>query len=264
MQCAGGSPPVDCGQPGGVLLPRHRRGGRGLLRHVCAFMLVVAPTPVRGAYFYVEEGKTRCFQENILQHQVLKMTYSMQDKEVLKVNDTHGSSSSQCKILMKNPHGEVVQTHSLLHEKHQGVIGHAAQVDGYHSVCMECVAQDWFTFGRRKMKWSITFDVLGEGFDKLLNPGKMASLQNVKDAQNTVEQVMERMSAISMENDYEKNFEIGFVHVSESVNTDVAAFKLLQVLLIAGVTAFQIHNLSRFLRRNRLFECLPMRGKPVL
>merc|ERR1719350_2024590 len=101
------------------------------------------------------------------------------------------------------------------------------------------------------MKWQITFDVLGEGFGKLIDASKIATLAVLKDKQAYVEQVLERISAISMENDYERTFEPGFVRISESLNTDVLAFKLLQVVLVACITAFQIHNLSRFLRRNR-------------
>merc|ERR1712094_116550 len=90
-----------------------------------------------------------------------------------------------------------------------------------------------------------------------------ASMSQLQGTQASVEELIERISAISTENEYEKSFEAQFVRTSDAVNTDVAAFKLVQVLLITVVTAFQIHHLSGFLQRHRLFDCcLPFSNKP--
>mmetsp|Transcript_107977 Transcript_107977/g.196546 ORF Transcript_107977/g.196546 Transcript_107977/m.196546 type:complete len:253 (-) Transcript_107977:45-803(-) len=236
----------------GALGSRPARGH--LLRWACletaCILCLLMPRGAQGAYFYVEEGQEKCFKEHILFHQVLRMTYSMHDKEVLeKDKATH----SDCKILMRNPEGKVVKEHALVSDNHQGVLAHAAQVGGEHSICMTCQPQAWF--GRRKMRWSIAFDVLGE--ESTVNPNleTAASMVHIQGTQVGVEELIERISAISTENDYEKGFEGQFVRTSDAVNTDVAAFKLVQVLLITIVTAFQIHHLSRFLQRQRIFDC---------
>merc|ERR1719261_2041204 len=82
-----------------------------------------------------------------------------------------------------------------------------------------------------------------------------ASAKQLQGTQASVEELIERISAINTENEFEKSFEGQFVRTSDAVNTDVAAFKLLQVLLITIVTAFEIHHLSRFLQRHRNFDC---------
>ncbi|CAJ1346999.1 unnamed protein product [Effrenium voratum] len=115
---------------------------------------------------------------------------------------------------------------------------------------------------------SIAFDVLGASSLGLLqDPKNAASLTHLKGTQAQVGLILERINAISTENDYEKAFEAKFVKASEAVNMDVAAFKTLQILLITGVAAFQIQNLARFLHRNKFLECclpIAMRVKPVV
>lgn len=231
------------------------RPGRGnllwfaRLETACILCLLV-PRGTQGAYFFVEEGQEKCFKEHILFHQVLRMTYSMHDKEVLEQDK---ATRSDCKITMKNPNDQVVKEHALMTDNHQGALAHAAQVEGEHTVCMMCQPQAWF--GRRKMRWSIAFDVLGEESTVTPDLKTAASMVHIQGTQVGVEELIERISAISTENDYEKGFEGQFVRTSDAVNTDVAAFKLVQVLLITIVTAFQIHHLSRFLQRHRMFDC---------
>merc|ERR1740138_866770 len=134
------------------------------------------------------------------------MTYSMHDKEVL--HET-AEKPSDCKITLKNPNGEVVKEHALGSDNHMGALAHSAQISGEHSVCMKCQAQDWLNFGGRKMRWSIAFDILGGeagGLGGAPDPARLASLAHLKGAQAGVEELVERLQAISSENDYEKYF----------------------------------------------------------
>lgn len=224
-----------------------------LLSWICA---------ARAAYFFVEEGSERCFQQDVLENQVLRIAYSMQDKEVL--------SGAECKILVKSPAAEVVKDHALV-DSHDGVLALIPKSEGAHSICVHCAAKDrlasWVGAGR-KLRWSIAFDVLGASSLGLLSdPKNVAHLSDLKGAQAQVDLLLERINAISTENDYEKAFEAKFVKASEAVNMDVAAFKFLQIILITGVTAFQIHNLAKFLQRNKFLECclpIAMRMKPVI
>jgi len=233
---------------------------RGLppLRRIC-FLLLAAPS--EAAYFHVEEGHERCFQESILLHQVLKMTYEMHDKEVLVAN---AEKASDCKIILKNPDGEVVKEHALVSENHRGVLAHAAQKEGSHSVCMSCHPQEWFE--RRKMRWTIAFDVLGENAIPGPKTKNLASLTSLKGTQNGVEQLMDRISAINTENNYERSQEIKFSRTTDLLNAEVAGLKMIQILCIVIVTGFQIHMVAQFLQRNRCFEfsCLPTRHKAMI
>lgn len=213
--------------------------------------------PARAAYFFIEEGKERCFQEDITLHQVLRMSYSMHDKAVL---DDASEGTSECKITVKNPDGKVVKEHALLKDNHEGVLAMAAQSEGSHSVCMKCESQSYFG-KQRKMRWSIVFDVLGTGLSSVPDVKKLASVANLKKPQDGIEQLLERVSAIFNENDYERNFEAKFVRASDAVNSDITGFKVFQIILIIGVSAFQITHLAQFLKSRMLdcgIGCMPM------
>merc|ERR1719352_2064064 len=134
------------------------------------------------------------------------MTYSMHDKEVLE----EGSEvSSECKIIMKNPDGKVVKEHALVSDNHKGALAHAAQESGSIAVCLKCYKENWF--GGRKMRWSIAFDVLGEKSAGVPDLKAAASVKQLQGTQAGIEELVERISAINTENEYEKTFEGQFV-----------------------------------------------------
>jgi len=210
--------------------------------------------PARSAYFMVEEGSEKCFQQDLLQHQVLRIVYNMNDKEVLHMAD--------CRILVKNPEEQVVKDHALGTDLHEGALALVTKGEGLHSICAHCAGPgSIFTMEeKKKLRWSIALDVLGDDGSGLLpDPKNLASLSHFKDAKASMDLLMERMEAIRGENDFEKNFEARFVKTSEAVNTDMAAFKFLQILLITGVATFQVYNLSQFLHRSKFLTCcLPL------
>ncbi|CAK9097977.1 unnamed protein product [Durusdinium trenchii] len=185
----------------------------------------------------------------------------MNDKEVL--------NKAECKILVKSPSDEVVKDHALV-DSHDGVLALVPKEPGPYSICVKCAGQGLLSSlgGGRKLRWSIAFEVLGASSLGLLpDPRNAAHLSHLKGTQAQVDVLLERINAISVENDYEKAFEAKFVKASEAVNMDVAAFKFLQIILITGVTAFQIHNLAKFLQRNKFLECclpIAMRMKPMV
>jgi len=232
---------------------------RGLLLALAASLAA----PVRAAYFLVEDGKERCFTENILNHQVLRMRYSMRDTVVLVDRDI---KKSQCRIFVRNPSGKVVMEHVLLERNVQDALAFLAQAEGEHKICLICDSEDWFGLQRKETKWSIAFDVIGAGGIGDADPARLASLAHLKGTQALVEVALSRVQALSSENEYEQAAEARFVRTSEAVNFDVRAFKVLQVMLILFVTAFQLQNLARFLRKNAMgcMGCLPFRNVPIL
>jgi len=227
------------------------------------WLLLAMVVPSRGAYFYVVEGTDKCFQQQVVEHQVLRMSYVMHgDKE------STTDEEPDCRIILKDPHEKVVKEHAVVNSTREGALAHAAQEDGPHQVCLSCEPKEWFS--RRKLQWSVAFDILGQGFRGPLDARTMKSLATLsafKGTQAGVELLMDRVSAISSENDYERNFEVKFMKTSEAVNTDVAMFKVLEVVLITAVTAYQIHHLAKFLQRSHLDSCggcLPTCVRPVV
>merc|ERR1719188_2053253 len=96
------------------------------------------------------------------------------------------------------------------------------------------------------MKWSIAFEVLGSEFSRVdpAMAAKMARMSHLKGPQAALESALERLAALSSESAYEKEFETKFSKTADALNLDMMAF--------------QISNLSQFLRRNQcLSMCLP-------
>eukprot|EP00928_Gymnodinium_smaydae_P013378 TRINITY_DN14882_c0_g1_i1.p1 TRINITY_DN14882_c0_g1~~TRINITY_DN14882_c0_g1_i1.p1 ORF type:complete len:284 (-),score=65.20 TRINITY_DN14882_c0_g1_i1:49-900(-) len=237
-------------------------GAAALRARLLAALALLLPLGASGAYFYVEEGKERCFQQDLREHEVLRLSYTMHEKELLGASK---EKKSECKIEVKAPTGKVVKDHALQEDSHEGALAFAARLDGEHQVCLQCVPQQWF--GHRKMRWSIVFDTLGavRGLMPSPNIQGMASLSQLNGPKEGIEQLLERVAAINTENEYERKFEQTFSRTSEAVNRDVTAFKLGQVLLIAAVTGFQLMHMGTYLKShavNCVLGCLPMSHKP--
>jgi len=241
-----------------VCLSESWHTSRGILRHACLLILVL---PSQCAYFVVEEGIDKCFQENMVRQQVLRMSYAMHGDSEGDVDLIH----TECRIVLRNPQGEAVKEHALVNGSHKGALAYLAHRDGPHSVCVHCEPQGWFT--RHKMRWSIAFDILGVGFmgSASPDPAKVASMAAFKGAQSGMELLLSRLTAISSENDYEKSFEAQFVKTSDAVNVDIAAFRLMEIVLISGITLFQIAHLSKFFQTACVgaFPCMPMFKRSV-
>jgi len=235
--------------------PAHR--GRPL-RSLLPLPLLALALPARAAYFFVEEGQERCFHENLLEHQVMKMSYSMHDKDVLVQGQ---DNTTECKIMVKDPDAKVVKEHAVGLENHDGELAYLAHSAGIFNICLICRPREWW--GRRKMRWSIAFDVLGdESAAGVPDLSGAAHLEKIKPTMEGVHELLARLGAITSENDYEKTFEEDFNYASASVNSDVTAFKAGQIVLITIVCGFQIHHMYRFVMRNQLINCascLPFR-----
>jgi len=241
-----------------VCLSASLHAGRGILRHACLLVLVL---PAQCAYFVVEEGIDKCFHQNMVHQQVLRMSYTMHGDTEGDVDLIH----AECRIVVRNPNGEAVKEHALVNGSHSGALAHLAHADGPHSICVHCEPQGWFT--RHKMRWSIAFDILGVGFMGAASPdpAKLASMAAFKGAQSGIELLLSRLTAISSENDYEKTFEAQFVKTSDAVNVDIAAFRLMEIVLISGITLFQIAHLSKFFQTACVgaLPCMPMFKRSV-
>mmetsp|Transcript_1915 Transcript_1915/g.4901 ORF Transcript_1915/g.4901 Transcript_1915/m.4901 type:complete len:240 (-) Transcript_1915:11-730(-) len=216
------------------------------------------------AHFVVPAGDEKCFTESLLTHQVLRASYKMWDKDMLEENLGDKGDEGECKILVQDPEGTVRKEHAVLLEKPAGNLVFTANTEGVHSVCLRCQSEGW---AGMDIRWSIAFDVL----EKPAMPGMSGDLKEavsadkLASAQEMLEDALYRLVAVHSENSYEGDFEAQFARKSQAVNTDVAAVKIVQVLLLAGCGAFQMQHLGKWLRRNHLLDCtscLPMRNRP--
>lgn len=222
---------------------------RARLVLLATMLPALLPRPAQAAYFLVEEGTEKCFLEDLLEHQVMRMTYSMQDKHVLNSEE----EPTDCKISVQFD-AAVVKEHALVEDNHAGVLAHVAQKEGAYRVCLACHPKGWFN--HRKLKWSIALDVHGLSTDVDLD--KVVKMSHIQGTHTSVQTLIDRVGAVFSENEHEKKFEAKFVKASNRVNTDVTAFKLIQMLLISCMTVFQLAHMSEFLRRSCI-GCLPFR-----
>lgn len=227
-------------------------------------IFLTVPLVTNGAFFELEEGAEKCFASELNENWVLRVTYSMHNKEALKPTEAKGQG---CAMFIRNPEDAVVKEHAVEKETVEGVLALVTKTSGRHKVCLTCPGWEWFA--KKKTRWALRFDVLGENhevmdFNNPVDAKRLASFPKFKGAQQSIDDAIARIAALKGQNEIEKNAEVKFVRTSEAVNTDVSAFKVVQILLVAGVTMFQIRHMSMFLRKTHMecLSCLPSRVLP--
>mmetsp|Transcript_7093 Transcript_7093/g.10422 ORF Transcript_7093/g.10422 Transcript_7093/m.10422 type:complete len:246 (+) Transcript_7093:3-740(+) len=240
-----------------------------LCRVLFVFVLFLWAGSSDAAYFLLEEGVERCFSEEVLSHQVLRLEYSVKNHaEPHDGGSGSGSGSEeerQCSILVKDADGKAIKEHAVLKDSREGALALVTQGEGRHQVCLSCPSLEWFG-KRRQYRWSLKFDVVGSSIMGDLDPKKLAPFTRMRASQDSINDVFARLLAIRSENENEKVDEDRFARTSDAVNVDVAAFKGGQILLVAIAAALELQHLLQFLRKNHLncVSCLPMRNRPVL
>uniref|UniRef100_A0A7S1AGK8 GOLD domain-containing protein n=1 Tax=Noctiluca scintillans TaxID=2966 RepID=A0A7S1AGK8_NOCSC len=205
-----------------------------------------------GAYLLVDEGREKCFFEHVLQHEVLKTTYSAS----VDLGNQEVPDSVQCQFLVTDPSQKALKdTFVLSAGKGDSALAFAAQTGGDHKICVSCsgTAHLWGT--GTQTRWTLNFDVVGEQSENPFSNTKGASLTRMQDTHSGVEELIERLTAIADDNDYERTLDSEWSKASERVGSHVVGVKLMQALLIGCVTAFQVRHMALFLQRHRSLDC---------
>eukprot|EP00451_Oxyrrhis_marina_P003382 CAMPEP_0204260882 /NCGR_PEP_ID=MMETSP0468-20130131/6628_1 /ASSEMBLY_ACC=CAM_ASM_000383 /TAXON_ID=2969 /ORGANISM="Oxyrrhis marina" /LENGTH=203 /DNA_ID=CAMNT_0051235367 /DNA_START=14 /DNA_END=625 /DNA_ORIENTATION=+ len=186
------------------------------------------------AYFYVNEGQTKCFVETVPQHQVLTAKYKHWE-----------NPGVQCSVEFKNPKGVTVFAKVVQPTEETGKTAYMTQAAGEHKICIVCRSSKWFHSS--SMKWELSVDV-GDA-DLATNP---ATSHDLNSAEQKASAVLARIDAIVAENDYERKLEASWRDTSESVHASIKWLNILQIIVMMGCSAFQVFHLKGFFQSQKL------------
>lgn len=97
-------------------------------------------------YFYLDEGSTKCFLEDVAEGVPLTVTYSNEDNPGIP-----------CSIQFKDTSQRVVLSRSVTHEHFSGKVSYLVKQNGEHSVCVQCESTQWFASSQ--LKWTLSVDI---------------------------------------------------------------------------------------------------------
>lgn len=201
----------------------------------CSWVIFFALV-VDAAHFYVSEGSEKCFIESVPKGVTLTVLY-----------ENYDNPGITCSILYKDPSGRQVYAKEVSANAPKGKVTHLTGFAGDYKVCINCASFKWFA--TTLLKWSLSIE-LGEGE---VNLQELAKKQDFTSVEYKLLNIKNKLEVIVAENDYEKEQELSFTKVTESINSKILWISVTQILLLVFTTLFTIFHLTRFFRSQKLF-----------
>lgn len=187
------------------------------------------------AFFYVAEGASKCFYENIPQGLPMTVQYESQD-----------NPGVTCSLTIQDSEKREVAKKEVERTKPNGKLVHLSQKSGEHSICVACPSSKWF--GSAMIKWSIAVD-LG---DTEIDLSAAAKGHAMESNERLIRTLTQRIQYLHAENAYHEEEEAKLQQDTERVGVQFALCSLLQMFVMAASTVFAVSHLSRHFKAQKL------------
>lgn len=211
-----------------------------------------------GMHFNLIEGNRRCFLEELPEDQLVVGQYNNLDwnklQSILPPDSTDSNnnqipiesapSKSDIVITVTDPTGEV-KLQQLTIEK--GSVGFRSTVAGEHSICIQTSTASYYG-SKRSFRFEFSIS-LGES---AIDYSEIAKLEHLTAIEIEVRKLNDKIRSIKSEQDYQTSREARFRDTSESTNSRVLWFSLLQTIILIAAGLWQLFMLKRFFKSKKL------------
>jgi len=188
-------------------------------------------------YFVLTEGKERCFLEDVPKDTLVVGRYEAEAEGL----DTYKSGII---VVATDADGNVVYTREM---KTKGKFAFTTQVQGEHRICIKTNSTGgWFSSKAVKMRLDI------ESGSKAADYGDIAKSEHLSSLEVQVRVLNDRVRDVRSLQSYMRGREAVFRNTSESTNSRVMWWSVLQVLVLIGVSLWQITHLKSFFKAKKL------------
>eukprot|EP00397_Hematodinium_sp_SG-2012_P037055 GEMP01040095.1.p1 GENE.GEMP01040095.1~~GEMP01040095.1.p1 ORF type:complete len:227 (-),score=22.31 GEMP01040095.1:1042-1722(-) len=210
-------------------------------------------------YFRIPQDVQKCFKEEVAEHNMLIVSYHLYSRKPALATD----EKFECSIaISKDEKGPVIRHASKkLTNFEKGKI--AAEMDsrGDHFVCLKCTGPTkWLSGVKSEFTWSISFDVLREEFHDKGKVDDHLAVIKMGDHASRMNLILQHVNAVVEENRYQSTIEEEFREQSETANSRVLHFSVVQIVLLIACTTVQLYYLSNFLKESFAGRYLPLGG----
>eukprot|EP01057_Protomagalhaensia_wolfi_P004530 Protomagalhaensia_wolfi_Nauph_80__4529@NODE_464_length_2472_cov_105_665845_g349_i0_p2_GENE_NODE_464_length_2472_cov_105_665845_g349_i0NODE_464_length_2472_cov_105_665845_g349_i0_p2_ORF_typecomplete_len217_score42_90EMP24_GP25L/PF01105_24/4_4e24DUF4307/PF14155_6/0_0029DUF4307/PF14155_6/2_1e03_NODE_464_length_2472_cov_105_665845_g349_i0228878 len=187
------------------------------------------------AFFYVAEGTSKCFYENIPQGLPMSVQYDSKDNPgvvcSLTVQDADKREVAKKEVEIGKPSGKLV---------------HLSQRSGEHAICVSCPSSKWF--GASMIKWSVAVD-LGDTEIDLTAAAKGHAMES---NERLIRTLTKRIQYLHAENAYHEEEEAKLQQDTESVGVQFALCALLQMAVMVCSAIYTVNHLSEHFKAQKL------------
>lgn len=211
-------------------------------RNVVFPLFLAFSLPISSLYFYLDAGSERCFLEGLPKDTIVVGHYKGEEwspeSKTYHVNDKLGV---QITVTEVHSQERIVNTRGLP----QGKFTFTSHEAGDHSICLRTnYTGGWFSTPQVKMHLDIA---IGEA--KILPEFEK---EHVKDLASRVKDLNSRLHDIRREQQFQREREIEFRDLSETVNRRAVYWSLLQLVVLFYMCVWQLRHLRGFFESKKL------------
>jgi len=192
-------------------------------------------------HFYVDSNHEKCFLEELSQDTVFLGVYRTEDySEAAKAYMENTDLAVTVTVTDTATSNVLVKTKTAS----SGRFSFTASHSGEYQVCMRYDAGSWWTSKSVRIYLDT---VIGEGATKSYD-----AANKLKGVKQQVETLVDEVTNIRRENEYQREREVQFRDLSELVNARIVHWTIVQICILAVTCVWQLRHLKSFFTSKKL------------
>jgi len=151
---------------------------------------------------------------------------------------------SGIKVNVQDPETRVILTREMNLDAR---FAFTSQIGGEHKICLQLNTSSWFG---SKQKVNLHLDI--ETGVKATDWEQIAKQEELSEIEITVRRLNDRLKEVRSEQNYQRNREMVFRNTSESTNSRVMWWSIIQTLILLSTGLWQISHLRNFFKTKKL------------
>ncbi|KAL7060602.1 hypothetical protein AAHC03_010061 [Spirometra sp. Aus1] len=205
-----------------------------------SFLLVICIDLSSAFYFHIKDTDVKCFVEEIPEDTLVAGKYKV---ALLQQEEFVHNSAIGIHVTVYDPESNVMMSRMYASE---GRFTFTSQIPGDHKICLSSNSSSWV--GKQILRVSLELAV----GDHALNYKEIATREKLNDIQLRVRQLLDQVSMLSKDQDFQRVREEYFRRLSESIYNRVTWWSIAQILLLIFTGIFQMRNLRSFFLAKKL------------
>ncbi|KAB0796750.1 hypothetical protein PPYR_10811 [Photinus pyralis] len=198
---------------------------------------------VCGLYFHIGETERKCFIEEIPDETNVIVNYKVELYDPRSGGYMPSSPGIGMHVEVRDPDDKTLLSRVYSSE---GRISFTSHTPGEHVICMFSNSTAWFSGSQLKVHLDIQ---VGE---HAINYGDVVQKEKLSELQLRIRQLLDQVDQISKEQNYQRYREERFRQTSESTNSRVLWWSIIQTAILLTMGAWQMKHLKSFFEAKKL------------
>ncbi|CAH2229790.1 transmembrane emp24 domain-containing protein eca [Pararge aegeria] len=214
------------------------------LINVCPLVILVFILDLVSAlYFHIAEGERKCFIEEIPDDTTVIVNYKVELFDPRSGGFMPSSPGIGMHVEVRDPNDRVVLSRVYSSE---GMISFTSATPGEHTLCMYSNSTSWFSGSQLRVHLDIQVGEHAVDYANVAQKDKLSELQL------RIRQLLDQVHQITKEQSYQRHREERFRMTSESTNSRVLWWSLLQSAVLLSIGYWQMRHLKSFFEAKKL------------